>query len=859
MAGATSIEYDATARWHTALINAHHDRKEGTALRSVCVMLLVAVAAALCIPSEAQDPVWTATIGLDGTARGDSWAPVLLQAQNQGSARDGKLTVQSRSSRDDRLLTSHTLAFDLPAASTKDYGLCTYIASANTPYLQLPAPAGWPPAKEEVNQSVDDADTLMVIVGGPPSYLGHLAGSRLPGTHRGSASATLRIAHIAWERLPGTWLAWDSVDGVMLGDAAVDTASDTSLEALLDWVKLGGMLIVPGGTHSPALGTGPLAPVLPLSISGTGTLADLDGLNAWSDKPIMRQPTVVAGGAPREGARVLCGSEREPLICEMRLGAGRVVMFAFDPAAAPVRSWDGLDGVFSRVLAFSDARVSLTTGREADATEYGLSYGLGRTAAQTARGRLPSVSLIIGFLLVYLIVLSPVQYAVLKRLDRRELAWVVTPLIVLFFAGAAYGTGQFIRGSTIIVNRIGVIETLPDQSLARGRGYVGIFSPHKAPYTLRLGDGAVGLRDVLLSRRTPASPMTIDHTSGAQTVLVQMNMWTMRTFCTEFTTDLGRGISGYAVYDGNALKADITNNMGCNLKGVRVVSRAHGGPPADLAAGQQREFTYVPHGASSIVPVSPYSQSGSGRRGSPPEQPEMAEMALAALFSDSGWTPYGPSEAAGLDPARDRVWLAAVSQEPVVPLTIDKASPSYVDRNIIIVRLPVQLPAGKSVDVPPWLIQCRMLQVEGQWSADTSGTTVLALENGSVVFEYDVPVGPQSGVARRLVLSFSAADPDALGGMGGPSMGGPPEAPFPGMGMPGAVVPDPASDFTAAFHAYSFAEKRWVPTGTDENTIVLEPARDMMSRDGRVYVAVKVGKDKCAFSIPELKAEVEAH
>lgn len=828
-------------------------------MRTARVVPLVIAAGLLCVCAHAQEPAWSAAVGFDGSARGDCWVPLWLEATNAGAAREGKLTIRLRSSQDDRLLLSHTLGFDLPTASAKTYGLCVYVDPAAAPYVQLPAPAGWKPIKKEINQSVDGQDSLLVIVGGPPSYLSHLDGTPAPGVAQatgGGASATIELAHIAWERLPDTWLAWDSVDAAMLGDAAVDTASDTSLEALLEWVKLGGMLIVPGGTHSPALGTSPLAPVLPLSISGTATASELDGLRAWSDKPITRQATVVAGGALREGARVLCGSEREPLICEMPLGAGRVVMFAFDPAAAPVRSWEGLAGLFSRLLASSDARASLTTGREADATEYGLSYGLGRAAAQTARGRLPSVWLIVGFLLVYLIVLSPVQYAVLKRLDRRELAWVVTPLIVLVFAGAAYGTGHFIRGSTIVVNRIGVIEMLPDRPFARGRGYVGIFSPHKARYALRLGEGAVGLRDVLTSRSATVSPMTVEHAPGAQTGFVQMNMWTMRTFCTEFTTDLGKGISGYAVYEGNALKAHITNNMGCDLKGVRVVSRAHGGPPADLAAGQQREFIYTPHGASSIVPVDPISQFRSGRGSPPTEQPEMAEMALSALFSDSGWTPSGPSQAAGLDPAREHIYLAASAEEPLVPLTIDKASPSYVDRNIIIVRLPVQLPAGKSVDVPSWLIGRHMLQVEGQWSADTSGTTFLTLENGSMVFEYDVPVGPQSGVARRLLLTFITRNPGSMAGMGPPGVSGP-GGPYPSMGMPGP--PMPATNFNVALYAYSFAEKRWVPTATNRPAIGLEPAADLMSPDGRVYVAVKVGKDKCAFTIPELKAEVEAH
>jgi len=291
-------------------------------LRTARVVLLFIAAGLLCVCAHAQEPAWSASVGFVGDARGDCWVPLWLEATNAGAAREGKLAIPLRSSHDDRLLLSHTLGFDLPTASAKAYGLCVYADTGSAPYMLLPTPTGQKPTKKEINQTVDGQDSLLVIVGGGPSYLSHLDGTLAPGVAQAAGVGdvpTLEVAHIPWERLPDTWLAWDSVDAVMLGDAAVDTASDASLEALLEWVKLGGMLIVPGGTHSPALGTSALAPVLPLSVSGTATATQLDGLRAWSDKPIARQPTVVAGGALREGARV--SGSRSSVRCRWAPGA----------------------------------------------------------------------------------------------------------------------------------------------------------------------------------------------------------------------------------------------------------------------------------------------------------------------------------------------------------------------------------------------------------------------------------------------------------------------------------------------------------------------------------------------------------
>ena len=187
-----------------------------------------------------------------------------------------------------------------------------------------------------------------------------------------------------------------------------------------------------------------------------------------------------------------------------------------------------------------------------------------------------------------------------------------------------------------------------------------------------------------------------------------------------------------------------------------------------------------------------------------------------------------------------------------MPLTIDKAARAMSTQHHHRAAA-CQLPAGKECRCAVELIGRHMLQVEGQWSAETSGTTFLTpgerLDGLRVRCARRAAVGSSPASATHLHHEKPRLD----GRYGHCRVSGP--GGHPSMGMPG---PHARYELRRSLYAYSFAEKRWVPTATNRRAIGLEPAADLMSPDGRVYVASSVGRVS-AVTIPELKAEVEAH
>ena len=67
----------------------------------------------------------------------------------------------------------------------------------------------------------------------------------------------------------------------------------------------------------------------------------------------------------------------------------------------------------------------------------------------------------------------------LRRLDKREWAWVTIPALVVVFAFGSYGLGATLKGSDVIVNQITVVRAAQGTGRGIGQAYIGIYSPTK--------------------------------------------------------------------------------------------------------------------------------------------------------------------------------------------------------------------------------------------------------------------------------------------------------------------------------------------------------------------------------------------
>ncbi len=96
---------------------------------------------------------------------------------------------------------------------------------------------------------------------------------------------------------------------------------------------------------------------------------------------------------------------------------------------------------------------------------------------------LPSVKGIIIMLCIYIFIVGPINYLVLRRMRRLHLAWVTIPVITAIFALGTFGIGYTMRGNDLVLNKIALVQvgTNGDAPIT---SYMGLFSPRQQAYEI---------------------------------------------------------------------------------------------------------------------------------------------------------------------------------------------------------------------------------------------------------------------------------------------------------------------------------------------------------------------------------------
>ena len=89
------------------------------------------------------------------------------------------------------------------------------------------------------------------------------------------------------------------------------------------------------------------------------------------------------------------------------------------------------------------------------------------------------------FILLYTLLIGPVEYLFLKKiLGRLELTWITFPIIVLSVSAAAYFTAYYIKGKDLRINKIDVVDIDVQGKRVYGRTFFTVFSPRVDSYTV---------------------------------------------------------------------------------------------------------------------------------------------------------------------------------------------------------------------------------------------------------------------------------------------------------------------------------------------------------------------------------------
>ncbi len=353
--------------------------------------------------------------------------------------------------------------------------------------------------------------------------------------------------------------------------------------------------------------------LLPVKITGATSIDSFKSLSQIGKSGFPSGSAVVAGSVTKPGmcSRVISESG-VPVVAEREYGMGRVVFLALDCQSSPFRDWNGQTEFWKNILSATKSAPLV----EASAPNRYLAptrpryhtYSRYRTpqqnyladvVEQSPYTRTPSLNSITLFLIAYLVVLSPVNYLILKRIRRLELAWISTPIIVLLFTLGTYTVGYTMKGCQLGMDEAVIVEGSANSRYARVVASASLFSPARRSYELEISDPfAISQPAHLQERGTPVRVYVGEHNAIEN---VRMAMWSTRTFESLSGTDLGGPVKANLVLNGGRIQGRIHNATNIQLKDCRVIYGASKVRVGDLASGASAliDIEYKPPGRAS--------------------------------------------------------------------------------------------------------------------------------------------------------------------------------------------------------------------------------------------------------------------
>lgn len=375
----------------------------------------------------------------------------------------------------------------------------------------------------------------------PPIFVGVLGKQAGDLKRISNVMDYLSVAGINPESLDNLQFA-QNFRAIILSNPGSVTLSPGQAANLRRWLEFGGMLIVGGGSgwqQSAAL----LPPdILPVRIQGVETIAagDLAAL----DLPSLDDGEYTIAAAEVVG-EVLVAAGDKPLLAAKKVGKGTVLWSALDLETAPLLNPANAEAFWQKVFL-------LRPVVKANTTDSTFLSQLFNTISQDSLASTLSPGKLFLLLLGYIILVGPVNWLVLRKIDRREWAWFVIPAVALLLTAGAFAYGRLGRGSDKVLYQVNLIELYP-QNQANVQSLCGVFIPSTRGMTLS--------SDAFLA---PLSGEIVSRLEGGQQILDLKNppLWSVQKFYGAGVLDLPGSVQ---IHFNSAQNITVTNNSGQNF------------------------------------------------------------------------------------------------------------------------------------------------------------------------------------------------------------------------------------------------------------------------------------------------------
>jgi hypothetical protein len=554
-------------------------------LAALACLLSAAAPALAASPSPAPSVAPNADLRIEaralmgGHVRPGAWTAVDVLVTNDGPSVTGELLIRGPQQGQSR----YGVDADLPSPSRQRFTLYAQTALFGSRVNIDLVSNDQVIATQQVKITSHDAySPIVAVIAEQPAGL--LRSVTAAMTNPNVATAT--VITLSLPDLPERVEAWSAIDRLVWQDVDASQLTDAQLEALRLWIGAGGRLVILGGTTDPgfisAFNRGE-EKLLPYDPAHTIDAQPADLAPLLGSVPATATTVPALAGALDHGT-ALARVGNDVIAADASYGRGTVTLLGFNPAEQWIADSDGSEGLWHRLLPQSSTQALNPLAITDDSQ---IVYALQNLPSVD----LPPIEQLFVLLVAYIALIGPVNYLVLRRLDKREWAWVTIPALVVVFAVGSYGLGATLKGSDVIVNQITVVRAAQGTGRGIGQAYIGIYSPSRRTFDVRIPGGAL-LSNPSSQAQSGQAETPLDVVFGQSSSRLrnfEVGFGVLRGFRAEAPADSPR-VDADLVLKNGRLQGTVTNRSDTTLENVAVLFSGGAAVLPTLDAGQSKEI-----------------------------------------------------------------------------------------------------------------------------------------------------------------------------------------------------------------------------------------------------------------------------
>lgn len=540
------------------------------------------------------------TTGFNGKAKYGEGLPITLTVENKGDAFSGDLVLDTVESYN--LGNALAMPFEIGAGETKTVQVAVsglgedYMYQGSNVQLIHFFEGGWEKGKsidfkgtKNLRTNFYDPTTIFYLtLTNSADRLKALNQIKQPNQLN---DEVIHVAQLSNFSLPTDAVAWEMADYIILDEFVLADLADTQQQALIDYVKTGGNIVI-GASANLIAEVGKLGEYLPLALETTTHTLTADNMSAFTANNTLSNDLTVYNSTLNDGATPLFKMDEKILAAKKQVGSGAIIQTTFSLGDDPLAK----DPVYSDLL--STILQSVNVQNTPNMYGYNnskdqLVYELGDTNSLFSSFKV-STPLMIGIVLVYMIIIVPLLYIVLKRKDKREYAWGIIPLTAIIASAAIFGYGARDRIARPQVQQSSFLQVNEDKSL---QGYYAesLLSNTSGDFTFEAPSTTTMVAKRNNNSFTGQSPNVYEnaimekHATSSELTFRDVGYWSVSSLFGETQIPEVGNFDVDLRVDASQLIGTVQNNFPFVVKEVSVWSGSKLIPLGDLEPGEKLE------------------------------------------------------------------------------------------------------------------------------------------------------------------------------------------------------------------------------------------------------------------------------